>query len=68
MTTSLRPPTFNDLRRGTTYRATTERGTTVGEYLGLESPHGDRAMLLRHRHGTDTILLADVTSICAAAA
>ena len=62
------PSTFNELRRGATYRATTDRGATVGEYLGLESPHGDRAMLLRHPDGTDAIPLADVTSIQALAA
>ena len=39
---------LNELRRGTTYRATTHGGTTVGEYLGLETPHGVRALLLRH--------------------
>lgn len=61
-------PCFNDLRRGATYRATTRLGTTVGEYLGLESPHGDRAMLLRHQAGTASIPLGSVTAIYRAAA
>jgi hypothetical protein len=60
--------TLNDLRRGTTYRATTRDRIAVGEYLGMEAPHGDRAILLRHRTGTESIELCDVTSIQPAAA
>lgn len=59
---------FNHLSQGTTYRATTLDGTTVGEYLGMEHSHGDRAMLLRHRNGTQSLLLHDVTAIVQAAA
>ena len=59
---------LNELRRGTTYRATTHGGTTVGEYLGLETPHGVRALLLRHDRGTDSIPLRNVTAIDRAAA
>lgn len=59
---------FNHLRRGATYRATTRDGTAVGEYLGMEAPHGDRAILLRHGTGTDSIALSDVTSILPVAA
>jgi hypothetical protein len=40
----------------------------VGEYLGMESPYGDRAILLRHTTGTTSIALAQVTSIQAVAA
>ncbi len=58
---------FNQLRRGTTYRATTPGGSAVGEYLGVESPHGDRALLLRNNGGTASIPLRDVTSIRPAA-
>ena len=60
--------TLNDLRRGTTYRATTRDRIAVGEYLGMEAPHGDRAILLRHPTGTESIELCDVTSIRPAAA
>lgn len=60
--------TLNDLRRGTTYRATTRDRIAVGEYLGMEAPYGDRAILLRHRTGTESIELCDVTSIRLAAA
>jgi hypothetical protein len=56
-------PSLNHLRRGTTYRVTTPRRCTSGEYLGIESPHGDRAILLRHAAGTDSIPLHHVTSI-----
>lgn len=61
------PPSFNQLRRGSSYRATTRLGITVGEYLGMESPHGDRALLLRNCGGTASIPLRHVTSIRAAA-
>jgi hypothetical protein len=54
---------LNHLRRGATYRATTRLRTAIGEYLGLEAPHGDRAILLRHGAGTDSIALKDVTSL-----
>ena len=54
---------LNHLRRGETYRATTRRGIAVGEYLGMETPHGDRAILLRNADGTESIELSDVTSI-----
>jgi len=55
--------TINHLRRGNTYRATTRHGAAVGEYLGIEAPHGDRAILLRHGAGTESIALRDVMSI-----
>lgn len=61
-------PRFNDLRRGATYRATTRLGTTTGEYLGMETPHGVRAMLLRHQAGTASIPFRTVTALCRAAA
>jgi hypothetical protein len=54
---------FNHLRRGGTYRATTPGGTAVGEYLGMEALYGDRAVLLRHAAGTDSIYQRDVISI-----
>jgi hypothetical protein len=56
-------PSFNHLRRSATYRITTTRGTSSGEYLGMETPHGDRAILLRHMTGTESIPLREVTSI-----
>ncbi len=57
------PWNLNHLRLGTIYRATTRNRTTAGEYLGMESPYGDRAILLRHRTGTESIALNDLTSI-----
>jgi hypothetical protein len=59
---------LNHLRRGDTYRATTRNGIACGEYLGMEAPHGDRAILLRHVAGTASIALRDVTSILPTAA
>jgi hypothetical protein len=56
------------LRPGVTYRATTRNGIAVGEYLGMETPHGDRAILLRHAGGTESIPLEAVTAIHRAAA
>ena len=58
---------LNRLRRGTTYMATTPTLVAIGEYLGMESPHGERAILLRNATGTDSIWLDDVTSIGPAA-
>jgi len=58
---------LNQLRRGANYRITTRHRTRVGEYLGMEAPHGDRAILLRHPAGTDSIALRDLISIRAAA-
>lgn len=51
------------LRRGSTYRAITADGAADGEYLGMEAPHGDLAILLRHAAGTHSIELTEVTSI-----
>ncbi len=51
------------LERGTIYRATTRSGVAVGEYLGLEAPHGDLSILLRHAAGTHSIELGAVLSI-----
>ena len=59
---------LNHLERGETYRAVTAFGSAFGEYLGMESPHGDRAILLKHREGTDSIAVDDITSIERAAA
>jgi hypothetical protein len=56
-------PSINHLRRGATYRVTTPQASTAGMYLGMESSHGDRAILLRHATGTDSIALQNVTSI-----
>jgi hypothetical protein len=56
-------PGRTNLRRGSLYRATTPGGTTIGEYLGMEAPHGDLAILLRASAGTESIELTDVTSI-----
>jgi hypothetical protein len=59
---------LNLLRRGASYRATTRSGSTTGEYLGMEAPHGDRAILLRHGAHTESIPLSDVTGVVPAAA
>ena len=59
---------LNHLRRGDTYSATTRAGSVTGEYLGIEAPHGDRAILIRHPGGTESIALCHVTSIQQAAA
>lgn len=59
---------LNHLRRGATYRATTQSGTATGEFLGMEALYGSRAVLLRHAAGTDSILRRDIMSIEAVAA
>ncbi|HEX9854309.1 MAG TPA: hypothetical protein VGC47_03250 [Acidimicrobiia bacterium] len=60
-------PNFNHLRRGFYYRAATRYGVAFGEYLGMEAPYGEWAMLLRHDNRTRSIALGDVTSIHLAA-
>ena len=62
-----RSRSFNHRRIGGAYRATTPSGTAGGEYLGMEARHGDRAILLRHHTGTESIPLRRVTSIQLAA-
>lgn len=54
---------LNNLRLGDVYRATTRSGSSVGEYLGMETPYGDWAILLRHPTGTDSIALDEVLTI-----
>lgn len=54
---------LNHLVRGRIYRASTRYGTTIGEYLGMETPYGNRAILLRHRAGTVSIRRRDIESI-----
>lgn len=62
------PMTINHMRRGVTYRATTRIGSAAGQFLGIETPHGDRSILLHSRTGTASISLSDITSISPAAA
>ena len=59
---------INHLKRGTTYLAATRTGFAVGEYVGIEAPHGDRAILLRHDDGTESIAFSDITVLLTAAA
>lgn len=54
---------MNKLRRGRTYRAHTRSGSAHGEYLGMETPYGDWAILLRNGSETCSIALGDVLSI-----
>lgn len=58
-----RQSSLTRLEPGATYRATTCSGTTVGEYLGLETPHGDRTILLRGVSGTAAIPVSELISI-----
>ena len=59
---------INSLRPGRTYKAHTRRGSAHGEYLGMETPYGDWAILLRNGSETCSIALRDVLSIEPAAA
>jgi hypothetical protein len=60
-------PNINHLQRGRTYHAITSQGSVTGEYLGIEAPYGDRAILLRHGAGTASVVLDHLTSIDLAA-
>lgn len=51
------------MKRGRTYRATTTNGETTGEYLGLEAPHGDLAILLRDSDRVYSLAMDSVMTI-----
>ena len=55
------PWNINQLQRGATYRATTRLGTTNGRFLGMETPYGDRSILLSEP-GRNRVDLAQPTS------
>lgn len=59
-------PNLNLLRRGAVYCATTTRGTSTGEYLGIETPYGEWAILLRTDGETSSIPVAHITEVMAA--
>lgn len=49
---------LSGLRRGSSYIATTIDGrSAVGEYLGMETSYGDRAILLRQNGVTASIAI-----------
>lgn len=56
-------PALNHLRHGRTYRATTARSAMMGEYLGMETPHGDWAILLRSGGVTASIPLDQLVTV-----
>ncbi len=58
---------LNHMRRGLIYLAVTSAGATLGEYLGIESAHDERAILLRNAAGTESIAVGDLTSVLQAA-
>lgn len=58
---------LNELRRGEVFHAATHAGITIGEYLGMEAGHGERAILLRNETGTASIAVDAITSIRPAA-
>jgi hypothetical protein len=59
---------LNHLRRGAVYLAHTDSVSTEGEYLGIETAHGDRAILLRHSAGTASLAVTALTAITLAEA
>jgi hypothetical protein len=57
---------LNHLRRGRHYEATTDNGnTTRGVYLGVETAHGDRSILLAGPDITSAIQISSLTNIAA---
>lgn len=54
---------LSDLRRGRLYRTYTRAGGAIGEYLGLETPHGTSSILLRSQAGTESIAVRDIVSV-----
>jgi hypothetical protein len=67
---TLRPtsrPNFNILMVGSRFEASTTDTTYEGEYLGLETPYGERSILIRDQDGkTSTIPVRRVVSLTAA--
>ena len=57
---------LNQLRRGATYNARTDRAQVRGEYLGMERPYGEFAILLRNEDVTESVPVSDLVSIEAA--
>jgi hypothetical protein len=62
-TRTTRPADVHHLRRGVHYHATTRHDAASGEYIGMESPFGDRSILLRGSEGTASIELEELVSI-----
>jgi len=61
---TIEKPDFNILMVGDHFAADTDAHTLIGRYLGLETPYGERSMLLRHADGrTSTIPLRLVSSL-----
>lgn len=58
-----RPLDAKNLKLGNTYRATTSTGSSIGEYLGMETPYGEWSILLRHPTGTESIAVNNVLSV-----
>lgn len=55
-TTTAASPDFNMLVVGNHYEADTGSMTLEGEYLGVETPYGERSMLLRDVDGKSTTI------------
>ncbi len=56
-------PDLIHLTRGAHYTATTAAGSIRGEYLGIETPHGDWSILLRGTAGVESIAIETLTAI-----
>jgi hypothetical protein len=56
-------PHLIHLTRGAHYTATTPSGSVRGEYLGVETPHGDWSILLRGVTGVESVAIDAITSI-----
>jgi hypothetical protein len=55
---------LNHLRRGRRYEATTHHGATArGVYLGVETAHGDRAILLAGPNATRAIPIVSIMAV-----
>ena len=59
-------PNLNQLQRGALYCATTPHGTSTGVYLGIETPHGEWAILLQSDDETASIPVSHIMEVIAA--
>jgi len=58
------PICLNHLRRGRSYVATTDSGQTArGIYLGIETAHGDRAILLATPQSITSVGIRRLTDV-----
>ncbi|MGA7272255.1 MAG: hypothetical protein WB239_14385 [Acidimicrobiia bacterium] len=57
------PADLNHLRIGATYEVVTPHGSTIGQYLGVETTHDVWSVLLRRTSGIDSIWFSRIEAM-----